>query len=305
MSMSLDGRSTGIVPCIDLPFLGLEERNLGMENGRDESNSGFSVNPSSNSIRSATTDRSQISWRSSSSASTSATSFASTVSKGISTVWCACRNIDRVIKTPVASWAAQPRSKQCLSVDTVNLESELCLPLRPLKGDGIELASDQRSFFERQKEVTSHVTNRIQVIFDFGHETYSYGLDYDVFRRWKYMASLLSSLSADGTICVEVWDEIDRIEVTSEDWEARARPGWLVRAYCEDIRDEDVSDGNEEEELHDDEESHGDDWWFKRWKTGVEKRKEGWKMNRRPWLVGAIAMVAIGISFCTVAWLSS
>lgn len=118
------------------------------------------------------------------------------------------------------------------------------------------------------------------------------------------MALLLDSLEAEGTCCVSMWGETEQMLVSAGDWEAKARPGWLLRIYCEDMKDDDVSEGNEEEEVFDGGKGYGDDWWFKRWKTRVEKRKEGREMNRKPWLVGAIAMVAVGISFCTVAWLS-
>lgn len=239
------------------------------------------------------TERSQNSWQSSNTASTFAAPIVSTVSKGIYTVWCGCKH-------SITSRIARQEWIQHLPAKADDLEFGLSLPLQPLKGYSNDPTAGSKSLLECRPLVS----DSIQITFDYGYKTYSYKLEYNVFRHWRYMALLLDSLEAEGTCCVSMWGETEQMLVSAGDWEARARPGWLLRIYCEDMKDDDVSEGNEEEEVFDGGKGYGDDWWFKRWKTRVEKRKEGREMNRKPWLVGAIAMVAVGISFCTVAWLS-
>ena len=182
----------------------------------------------------------------------------------------------------------------------IDLEAGLWLPLEPF-GTASNLRVNSTLWGE---EGTLVAEATIHVNFDFGDKTHTYDLEHTVFRKWKYMAMLLNALEVDGTACISIWDELEQMQVTAGDWDARARPGWTIRVFCEDINGDNWSNADQEDEMEVDETSRADGWWFKRWKSRVERNKEGRKKKRMPWLVGAVAMVAISVSFCTLVWFS-
>ncbi|KAL5380481.1 hypothetical protein DPSP01_007801 [Paraphaeosphaeria sporulosa] len=93
------------------------------------------------------------------------------------------------------------------------------------------------------------------------------------------------------------------------DWEARVTPGWKVTIVCEDdVYDNEDDWGevdDEKDEPWDVEKGHSGEWWFKRWKTRVEGKKDGRKRKQKPWMIGVVAITGITIAFSIVSWLSS
>ena len=279
-----------------------EENDFPLEGFGNEVNhdAAFAVLPSSDSIRSTTTSDTQSSWQSSNTASTIATSIASKVGKGVGSIWDRIRDVGKVTSTSSASWIKPSKQWSC-SGSVADLEAARWLPLEPLRSDP---SLRSRSPLDEEKQVIA-TSPAIHLTFDFDYITYTYVVEYDVFRQWKHMTKLLHALEVDGTTCISMWDELEQMQVAAGDWDARARPGWIIRVLCDDVKGDDWSDADEEDDIDIDGTSRGDGWWFKRWKSRVERNKEGRKKKRRPWLVGAIAMVAVSVSFCTVLGFSS
>ncbi|KAF2256501.1 hypothetical protein BU26DRAFT_599179 [Trematosphaeria pertusa] len=180
--------------------------------------------------------------------------------------------------------------------------------------------------------------------FDFEDATYAYDLDFDVYRRWRNMETLVEELlDSDGLLHVQLWDEKEGMEIMAGDWEARIRPGWEVRAVCTDYwescssyvdkmrceRDEGVEReeceqcGGRDQDRYEDsdsddeegEEETGDielcigekreEWSFASWRRRVEVRKQRYVTGTRNYLVGAVGWVVVLGSFWVLMLVSS
>ncbi|KAJ4357670.1 uncharacterized protein N0V89_002246 [Didymosphaeria variabile] len=97
------------------------------------------------------------------------------------------------------------------------------------------------------------------------------------------------------------------MEVMAGDWEARATPGWHVTIFCQDDNvnhdDDNHSEGDDAKDEHwDVEKDYGEEWWFKRWKARVEKKREGQIEKQNSWKIGVVAVIGVAIAFCIISW---
>ncbi|KAF1976072.1 hypothetical protein BU23DRAFT_60222 [Bimuria novae-zelandiae CBS 107.79] len=312
MSIPFVGSEVGVMPCGN-PFLLVpcadHEHEIATDNIIPlkelavEEDGFFTVLPSSDSICSTKTDQTSSSWRSSSTVSTLATSITSSLGKGLSKIWCGHGDAARLKKPPRRSrwnqgWPC-PRPYE----ENVDLEAGESWPL--------QILDDCRSYSGCERkgspDCDRKVATSIQLTLDFEYRSHTYELEYAVFRQWKYVSLLVNAIQEDGVKCVLIWDEHEKLQVMAGDWEARARPRWQVTVFCEDLdidEDEFSEVGDEKDTRWDDEEGASGEWWFQRWKTRVEKRKTRMKTQRKPWLIGAVAMAGIIVAFVTVAWFS-
>lgn len=263
------------------------------------------VLPSSDSIRSTKSDDTVFSWRTSGSGSTLATSITSLLCKSTSKVWSGLSDVARSNKSAImAQWRQRGLRPQPYE-DSINLEAGAALPLQPLSGYGTYAACEKKSSScSEGKESTS-----IHITFDFGCRSHTYDLEYAVFRQWKYVSLLVSAVQQDGVYCAMLWDESEGLQVMAGDWEARATPGWQVTIFCQDENvdpdDDNYSEGDDaKDEPCDVEKGYGEEWWFKRWKTRAEKKRDRQIKKQNPWMVGVVATTGIAIAFCIVSWFS-
>jgi hypothetical protein len=154
------------------------------------------------------------------------------------------------------------------------------------------------------------VSKSIRLTFDFGCRSHIYELEYAVFRQWKYVSLLVSAVQEDGMTCALIWDESEGLQVMAGDWEARVTPGWQVTIFCQDDHvdegDDDYSEVDSEKDAPwDVEKGYGGEWWFTRWKTSVERTKEGPKEKQKAWMIGVVAAFGVALAFCVVSWVSS
>jgi hypothetical protein len=261
------------------------------------------VLPSSDSIRSTKSDNTVSSWQTSSSASTQATSIASSLSKTASIVLSGISHIARPNKILTKSRWIQEGSLPQPEQESVHTED---LPLQLLSNCGTYAGCNQI----RHASSDAKVSASIRLTFDFGCRSHVYELEYAIFRQWKYISLLVSAVHADGMSCALMWDESEGLQVMAGDWEARVTPGWQVTIFCQDDHDDEDDDDwsevdSEKDEPWDVEKGYGGEWWFKRWKTRVEKKKEGQKKKQKAWIIGVVAAFGIAIAFCMVSWVSS
>ncbi|KAF9738631.1 hypothetical protein PMIN01_03914 [Paraphaeosphaeria minitans] len=259
--------------------------------------------PSSDSIRSTQSDDTVSSWRTSSSGSTLATSITSSLGKTASIVWSGLNRVTRPNRFLATSRWIQIGSWPHLGQGNIYAEA---LPLQTLSECGTYSGCNHTSSsYCEGKEYAS-----IRLKFDFGCRSHTCELEYAVFRQWKYVSLLVSAIQEDGVNCELIWDECEGLQVMAGDWEARVTPGWKVTIFCGDDDSDDVDDDwsevdEEKDEPRDVEKGHGGEWWFKRWKTRVERKKEERKRKQKPWMIGVVAITSIVIAFSIVLWLSS
>lgn len=266
----------------------------------------ITVLPSSDSIRSTRTDDTVSSWRTSNSGSTLATSITSTLNKTASIVWSGFNRVARPNRFSATSWWKQGASWPQLEQENMLAEA---LPLQPLSKCATYAGCDQTPSSCCEGEASTYIRLR----FDFGSRCHIYELEYAVFRQWKFVSLLISAVQEDGVNCALIWDECEGLQVMAGDWEARVTPGWQVTIFCvdDDVDDDDDDDDDNWSEADDGkdqpwdvEKGHDGEWWFKRWKTRVEKKKGG-KSKHKPWMIGVVAVTGIVIAFSVVSWLSS
>ncbi|KAF2441430.1 hypothetical protein P171DRAFT_497675 [Karstenula rhodostoma CBS 690.94] len=263
------------------------------------------VLPSSDSIRSTNSDDTVSSWRTSSSGSTLATSITSSLSKTASIVWGGFNRVVRPNRFSATSRWIQDGSWPQFGQEDIHAEA---LPLQTLSGCGTYAGCNQT----RSPCCEGEESKSIRLKFDFGCRSHIYELEYAVFRQWKYVSLLVSAVQEEGVNCALIWDECERLQVMAGDWEARVTPGWQVTIFCEDdnVDDDEEEDDwsevdNEKDDPWDIEKGYGGEWWFKLWKTRVERKKEGRIKKQKPWMIGVVAVAGIGVAFSIVTWLSS
>lgn len=150
--------------------------------------------------------------------------------------------------------------------------------------------------------------DHILLIIEFEDCAYTKRLEFEVFKRWDIMEDLIKELWKDGIMVEGLWDELENMEIQSGDWEARVRPGWIVRASCFDF-DEKYGYGDLDVEQDDGEIlSRREEWWFARWRRRVEaegrRRVGSKKMGGVLWHWGLIHVMIMIMMCGGVVWLS-
>lgn len=298
-------------PFVLVPYTGaehhiIEERTFPRELGGVKSDA-VTVLPYSDSIRSTRTDATTSSWMSSSSSSTFATSVTSSLGKLTSTIRSGLDDIIRLNRPSKISQWDQEESWPGYCGQDVDFGPGASLPLQTLD----RLRTDSTCEHVGVSNTEESAAMSIRLIFHFKDRSHAHELEYPVFRQWKYMRYLISAVQEDGVSCALLWDEIEGLQVTAGDWEARARPGWQVTMFCDHIdvyhnddgHNDDESD-EEYDEVLDEEKGYVEEWWFNKWKTRVENRREGTVKRRKSWLVGGVPMVVLLVAFGTVALMS-
>jgi hypothetical protein len=123
----------------------------------------------------------------------------------------------------------------------------------------------------------------IRLVLDFEDCTHTKSLDYATFAKWQRVEALLLDMESDGICVNHMWDDIEKMQVTSGDWDARVRPGWEVHVSCIDRIDlcGYLDDRNDEDSTAD-EDGDGEwieggvdkqEWWFARWRHRVESKR--------------------------------
>lgn len=257
--------------------------------------------PSSDSIRSTKSNETVSSWWTSSTVSTLTSSLAPSLGKTASTLWSGNNNVASRSKpfrtSPWRQGGLWPRACK----KSIDLEAGVSLPLQPLSQGSNYVGCEQTySPPNPRKESTA-----IQLTFNFGFKCFTYELEYAVFCQWKYVSLLLSAVHEDGVKCVQIWDEFEGAQVMAGDWEARVIPGWQITIFCQDanVDDDNYSEASDEKDQSW-EDGDREDWWFKRWKTRVEKTTERSNKKRSPWMIGVVAAIGTVAAFCTVSWVN-
>lgn len=201
----------------------------------------------------------------------------------------------------------QPWPRHTRSED--DLEATAQFPIQTLGHYGTCSQHDfgDQGSCEKPALITPSLTS-IYLTFDFGYKTYFYTLDFGIFRLWKHMELLVHALHTDGVACALIWDELESMRICAGDWDARARPGWQVRVYCNDADDMYEDGESDEEEEESDEgtisiQKSDKSWWFDKWKMKTERHRES-KNTRRGWIVGLVGFSSIAVVFWLLICLS-
>jgi len=215
-------------------------------------------------------------------------------------------------------------------------EDSRTAPLRVDSGIGLDLLG--------QDGYPPHVSNPaslsspdpITLLFVFEDSILTKHLPYTFYSRWTNINALLHELALDGIIVHALWDVIEDMQITSGDWDARVRPGWIVEVWCfsdggrggwgGDAEGDDSSEsgdstcgdggdtdgdgfdyGASEESSERGERDtiggRGHGWWFVRWRERVEKERMKKKglVEGPSWLMIVIWCTSIVVSIVVLS----